>query len=507
MLRSLHHSIQGQRPKAELSPSDIDALLEGGLITRQESLHPEAARALPIRTFTVTESAKKRRRWITHTASTNHYPPGLSLKRGSGPAHLLPVYPTEATQKVHYKCAACIDFAAYFHQFGLDETHWYFSLRGDKDKWFLTTIPTGSNFSPALAQVFSVALATLAVRRANCIGTVHSEVYIDNVRFSGENEADIQKVVSTMYEVADSTQITINENQQEVIDLATCRGTYTFLGVQYDHPRKAVALSEKLRQKILDIPDLEGPPQWTLRQYLSAYGCLGYATLVHRGCRAPYYHATKFLRRRVNKMLDSPANIWPIAWAELKKWRQWALAQGWRIVPQPNNPQIGLGCTIFTDASNVGLGVVLFSHVGGVDIIARPWQQPAEFSLTINVKEAIAVKFALTTLDLRRYANITLRIDNTSTIGALKKSHSGSWMLNRQILEILESPAWTKVLTFTYVRSAENHADLPSRLNLALAMSSAENPLLWANFKRHFQPQQSHRLGSSATSCPAQLVE
>lgn len=485
MIKSLSHSIPGQRPLVELTKADVLTLNNSDLITRGNKTTSDKLSdrkgGLPIRTFTVLEEAKGRRRWITHTASTNHIPPGLSLRTGVGPDYILPISPAGATTKVLKQFGACVDFAAYFHQFALDGLYWWF-YTPEFGKWFITTIPTGSNFSPAFAQVFTTALATLATRRSNC--PVDFEAYIDNIRFTGDILEDVQKVVKIFYGIAAEAVVTINEALEEVLAITASRERYTFLGVQYDHPSSSVALSEKLTQKIEGIPQSGQPPPWSMRSYLSAYGCLGYAALIHKGGRAPYYHATKLLRRRVGRFLDSPANIWQVAWDEILRWRTWALSIGWRKVsPDPVHNR-DLSATIFTDASNTGLGVVLFSQTGEIAITARRWSS-SEQALNINVKEALALRYALHSLDLKKYGSLEIFIDNTAALGALRKTHSGSWELNAQVLAIMEAPDWPKVSAISYVKSALNHADLPSRLQRDLCLTS-DNPFLWGSFKRFF---------------------
>ena len=146
--------------------------------------------------------------------------------------------------------------------------------------------------------------------------------------------------------------------------------------------------------------------------------------------------------------------------------------------------------TLFTDASGKGYGGVLFTAAGEIAITAGRWSE-ADIQWSINVLEARALRLTLGVLHdviiKRSVGCLDIRIDNTSALGALLKTQSPSWALNKEVQLITASPLWGLVRSVQYVRSEANLADLPSRLDTELFVSST-NPFCyrkWCNSVQH----------------------
>lgn len=494
---ALRQQPQRQAATMELSPADIEALRHAGLIraSRQTSLWR-------LRTFSVPETTKGRRRWIVHAA-----PPPRSPKKC--PIALTDFALTtisEARKKAAHQYAACLDFKSYYHQFRLDEDGCAFGISGfgfqaGSQLFALSTIPTGANWCPALAQIYThaLALATTTITDAPAanapIPSLAFDCYIDNVRFTGNDIQTVRNAVITFHNLCGRLAVDINEPEEEVIAAMESGNPYPFLGVTYHHGLHSVALTDKTAAKIRELPLTA--EHCTLRQFMRAYGTLSFATQVLAIPRAPFYFATKFLRRKMAAVTKRITNgsrwevelerqyiLWPVAQREMAAWRSAILTQTWKQVQQPHQHTHSLGATLYTDASSTGLGAVMFAEDGAVAVYAQKFNAN-QSHYHINVKEAIALHSALIHMDraLRPYPWLDVRVDNTSLKFSIQKSHSSSFWLNAWVGRIVNLPVWVRVRSITYVRSSENHADLPSRSSVA-GLFASHNPFLWGAFRR-----------------------
>ena len=304
----------------ELEGEDVKVLCGHGLIVPRENAH------LDIRTFSVVEARKRRRRWITHTAESNDLTKDEWSLLGKRSQRQDLVTPTvgKATSGVARSYATAIDFAAWYHQFGLDpcDRMWYFTAEG-KD-WELTTIPTGSSFAPALAQIFSVALCGWVKHHFPLIS---SDTYIDNVRLLADDPGYLQDALVCLYKICARLSVIINEPMETALDIIRAR-KYEFLGVVYDHSAKEVKLGDHICDRIAMASTIPRDKLQIL-DVLAWYGRLSYASMVHRISRAQFYHATKYLRRRVGRDLEAPAHLWTSAWRDMVRWGQIILEMGW----------------------------------------------------------------------------------------------------------------------------------------------------------------------------------
>ena len=459
----------------ELSHEDIKTLEEANLI-RKISGGPKPN----CRVFSVPERHKGRRRWICHTPGTNEIQRIIEVscmkkKAKAIPEAALTDTPVSLTHRVLKECALCIDFASYFHQFKLPGKLRCWTFRSGSQLYQLCTIPTGAVFCPALAQIFSVGIARAVQRR---VRFVEFDVYIDNLRFSGPNEAVLRAAAIELYKICDELGVTINEEMEQA--LRHCH-VYEFLGIMYNHEAKQTWLGNRIRDKIASLPIPPDGSSTTIGQFLSIYGILSYAASAMRMCRASFYWATKFLRRRVGRPLEELCTPWTSCLRNLRTWRD-------RLLQTPpithSHTNLGETAVIYTDASDSGHGAVMMTTLGRTQIIANRWSD-RDRKCHINVKEAMAVKSALETLDCSGISEIKLFIDNTSVIYGVIKGDSRSYELASIIEEIWSLPAWNLVTLVQYVASKENHADLPSRLSIQGQWSSS-NPFLLQRFKEAF---------------------
>lgn len=475
--RALKEPMPKMHPTMELSAHDITALVNANLIKPVQH-----DRFWHLRTFSVPESHKGRRRWIVHAGAQKHMDDDVLKIWKRFPLADRP------TTQVTYAFAAQCDLMSYYHQFHLEDESFGFQAYGKS--YVLLTIPTGANWCPALAQIFTHGITMAAATGL----AVHADVYLDNIRYVGNDPLQLETAMNRFYELCEMTLVDINESIEETIHAMHARSEYTFLGVEYDHKTSCIRLSAKNIAKLqaMQFPD---DAQMTVREFLAAYGNLTYAAMTLEMCRAQFYFVTKLLRRVMQrtarkirwgstwtKELDAEVKLWNRAIAEGAAWRNQALQTGWRKVTP--SPQGDKGAVLYTDASTSGLGALLFFATGEISILARQWTE-TERARHININEAVALHEALSTFkpQLREVTHIDVRIDNTTVQAALRNSHSRSYWLNNWVLHILRSAQWQKVRSVAYVKSASNLADLPSRAHSDVVLHS-HNPFLWPTYRR-----------------------
>jgi hypothetical protein len=380
----------------------------------------------------------------------------------------------EVRDRVLLPFGVCVDFAAYFHHFLLPKNLRVWCFRAFGVVYGLTTIPTGAGFCPAIAQIYSTALCTLVKHH---FPDIAFDVYIDNIRLLGHTREYVLGALQCLFSCANLQGVDINEEftTLEKGDLQR----YEFLGVQYDHTNQTTGLAPHLKEKLLAASLPESP---TLREVLSTYGLLNFCSSVMDVCRSGAYYATKFLRRRTGDALDAPTRLWPTARSTLEGWKQAIVATGPVKVFQTKTAT----ATMFTDASDRGFGAVVYFADGHTAIFAGSWTE-YQRRRSINVREAWAVLFAFQHIDLRG-CTCEIHIDNTSALCCINKGSSRNYDLNCAAGAIRREPQFRLICSMSYVRSAQNRADLPSRLGLAIAGEGmavtwvANSPFLWSSW-------------------------
>lgn len=273
----------------------------------------------------------------------------------------------------------------------------------------------------------------------------------------------------------------INEPIDKVLSSDPQR--YDFLGVTYDHARHSTTIKASLREKLraaLALISLTSSEQLTLmhlRNLLSILGTVQYASQISGNHRAKYYTTLKFFRRRAaaNALLDAPAEFWPCAVPQLIQWITYEInapPRTWNL--EELDPEFQ--AVLYTDASNTGMGAVLYRPDGSISVVATRWDSDPEDTPHINILEAKAILHALDTLRMDDLLGIHLKIDNTSVMYCLQKTLSRSFELNRIIEKILEHRNFGKILSIAYIASANNRSDVLSRLSTDLRFQT-RNPL------------------------------
>ena len=181
------------------------------------------------------------------------------------------------------------------------------------------SVCTGQAHCVALAQIIMKTLAIASLKLAGAESCVKVTVYIDNGRFAG-TEAASHKTWLAWKNIADSAGLEFDIDSEHA-------ESYVFLGLCYSHRKKHLRLGPKASSKMLKHMSTVNTGQcysWTVRQVLSVFGSLVWATTALKLIPAPYYFVYKYVRRRCTNSatgaltLQAPANIWPSVIQTLK---------------------------------------------------------------------------------------------------------------------------------------------------------------------------------------------
>lgn len=429
--------VQGRKYTAILSDEDVMQLLEKKLIVEVDGQVPPTCNS-----FSVPEHAKNRRRWIVVPIDLNEGTRAYMLQD-------MALFPRlrDILDGVLHPMAACFDFAGYFHMFPCLHKGFTFKLR-DGRIMAVTTVPTGARQPPIFSQILTCAIA----RAASQTLAVQFIAWIDNVRFAGPREAVIE-ASKRFRRICDSLGIKLSEDSEP-------SDKYSFLGIAFDHCTKTVCPAPKTRLKLQNmLTHLQQKESFEWNELERFMGISMFAhTIVQPNTEI--YYVFKFMRRKARHVQapDQTLNIWAAARSQ---WIQWctALLASDRTIIESVQPTV----SIYTDASNAGWGVYSFER-DGVRIVAGAWRQD-QLAFSINMKELIAVRLALTYLKLPTNAKIALKIDNTSVIGRLQRlTPAEDFRAYNEIRKIKALSLPTPIVDITYVRSEDNLADYWSRL-------------------------------------------
>lgn len=440
-----------QRPPL-LTSDDMQRLLQAQLIAECTET-PKGW----VNCFSVAELAKNRRRWIVHPAWLNDMEPNP------------PTYPitTRLFKSVKWGYGLVADIKAYFHHFRLPESSQkYFCFRWEGKIYSITTIPTGARHCPGMAQVFAEVLARQLEREFE--GKIQVEVYLDNFRILCNDLALGHLALRRLRSMAPF--VAWNDD-------ASDPQQYEFLGVWYNHLRKTVSLGPKTKGKLTSIElfftnhsRVDGQPTCAatsqlcrLEDILSIFGVLMYASSIVSIDMSQFYTVLKFMRRRCGQHLKSRANVWDCTLHSWRTWTRLLIEAGPRHIDSSPAPRD----ILYTDASNVGWGAVLFRKDNSTAILAGPWWGTAR-DLHINAKEMLAAILALDRIfahDNQPSRNLVVYIDNTTAKRIFEKTYSRSFQLNSMAAAMYKlCQKWHLQLTFEFVASDDNLADYWSRI-------------------------------------------
>jgi len=329
--------------------------------------------------------------------------------------------------------AIVVDFASYFNHFPLPE-----EARVGDTIYQMCVIPTGQRQCPAAGECLTRSLVEHAIQRGQVRGSeielkqaVHGDSYIDNVRFCGQEELarltfdEFLKMCNELHIIINDIDLDENGKPRDPDGLFLT--SYPFLGTYLDHKNKTVSLSDKtilrLHRILAQVP--VNNHLLTLRETLRFLGTFVWACRVMDIPLAQNYSLIKFLRRRVKEIrLDDPCYIWPSLIPTLIETARSILEVPPRRIVHQLMAQKEM--TLFTDSCPQGFGCVLFRD-STIQILAGPWK----YEEHINVLECRALREGIRMLPMMStLTHVTILVDNTSTLGAFKKTRSSNFCMN-----------------------------------------------------------------------------
>jgi hypothetical protein len=439
------------REATHITESDLNRLLEHGIV---EDMPDSEVCFGDCRVFSVLEQEKQRRRLIIEPMIND-------ILFFTGNVQLPSL--DEILRPGSLNGASCFDFTAYYNQFELPlrARNWYcFAAFGRVFR--LRVIATGQRQCPAMAHILTTSIALTA---ANGTGA-EPTTFIDNVRFAG---------LPTSTELATRNFIAACETIGITVSKEPCNAhqqQYTFLGIEFNHSTKQAALSEKTRRKMADkVSQITAgiSASWSMRCFLSTLSLIIWGMRVVDIPLARAYHLIKFARRRAPQHLDSPANVWPSIIPCMLDLLG-TCSNHHRDLRIPRRSEL----VLFSDASLQGWGAV-FINGHRVNVHAGRFAHPEH----INILEARAICFAIQFVDPQpKPTMIKILIDNTTVLAGIRGGSgwggvaSHNYCLAMLSLHFAELCKERNIIpTVEYVRSAENLADLPSRLMRAFHAS------------------------------------
>ena len=449
-----------QRFKSFLPPADISALLETGVISRVGS---EVVKARPsmewVIPFTVVEPAdddSERRRFIAWTRGDNNrireeYKPEVPVCHAAYYLH-----------RVRDQCAIKRDLACGFWQVKIPvESRQKFRFRDEEGTLYeMNVMPMGHRCAPEIMHTLTATIGgdpRYCNRDASFPGG-GLDVYIDGIRFAGE--------VSKVNEYArfiDRRAINVNAKFKDHGDPPM--DVYTFNGVTFFHRDGKVSLGPKLTRRLQSDDFLAG----TYGSLEAGVGRLIFASAIMGICMPEYHLELKIVRRRICRLnrepnlLDDKVPLPTSVRIRLMAWRDKLLYRS-PVTPPRHPDTVPHQHTLFTDASSVGWGAVLYLDYGPMFCTGAQW--PADFNYEVNRAEARAVRLAFEKFQIhfKKDTCVDLFIDNTSCVAAVNRKVSKSNGITeelRRLLHFLNKNGLA--VKAEYVRSSENPADHYSR--------------------------------------------
>ena len=361
------------------------------------------------------------------------------------------------------------DFPAFYSQFPLtfdQGRQFVFSFGGQM--FALCTIATGQRQCPALAQLVATAIVRHARMSVPGGSMVRCAAYIDNVKLSGP-----QPVVTAVWDaVVDTAQNVGSQIEREI----TWSRRHVFLGVDFDCFMQRLSLGPKLLEKLVALDMSFG----TYRSFLRAFGILNFCNQIIRrksgGSSKGLYYVLKFLRRRHAAPLDAPASVWPSVVKHMQQWKEQLLALPYADIVSSHSADHHL--EVYSDSSIPGWGVTIFDG-------ATTWLESGTWADAENIQILEARAFLRSVLAVLQYiednsiqgnTRIDFFIDNTSVLGGFGKNRHRNFAIDGIIAQVndLLARAGITEWTLSYVSSAFNYADYPSRLLFA-ALHSAKS--------------------------------
>ncbi|RNC34876.1 target of rapamycin (TOR) kinase 1, partial [Trypanosoma cruzi] len=213
---------------------------------------------------------------------------------------------------------------------------------------------------------------------------------------------------------------------------------YTFLGVLFDHTRRAVSLSDKFVRSVCAMPLLK---YLTISEMEVVASRFLYAAAILGTRLCAYYFFIKAVRRRLSALNRGLCRRRPRQTSTISDWFGREITKHHRENNRKRiiKPTEKASAVIITDASLRGWGAVFIPYTGDVRTAGREWKRKP---FPIMQAEVRAVRLALSAFSAFLLPTMDVWVENTSLQGAANKGSSKSqtmtWEL-RRMYEFLNS--------------------------------------------------------------------
>jgi hypothetical protein len=366
---------------------------------------------------------------------------------------------------VKFTYAASLDFKKFYQQFELLIKHfWIFTVNANV--FMLSTIPTGAVFPPLFTQALSRTLLALAIRCANVEDRVNFDCCIDNLRLLSDDLDALWAAWHELIALCKHLGATIGEMNPPPATHTPI--SYTYLGMFNSNidgvacVELAVKSKDKLRRAI-DV--IHSAVPMLVVDALALFGQTIWACTVTNFQLGRLYHVIKFIRRTQRNDLNSLTKVWP---SIVQLWTSALEEMITKTFVQQDAATST--ATMFTDASESGWGVVILDYLDRpIRIFAGRWS-PCESKESINMLELRALRIGIRILAALKSSTEVLAInafiDNTTARAWATRARAPRWCANQLALSVddeLRSNS-IQLKSITYVESARNIADKPSRM-------------------------------------------
>ena len=235
-------------------------------------------------------------------------------------------------------------------------------------------------------------------------------------------------------------------------------------GVMYDYLLGTTSLPPCAVTRLAEAVAMLNNDSMTVSDVFDAMGYFFFASAVLVAPLDKYYFPLKWYRRiaadfaRGIASMTKRVNVWSCIRKDLCHWAAFLS----KNTPAPVFRTGITPATLYTDASETGYGAVLFIN-GKVYVSGAAWTG-TDVGTHINILEAEALSRALVRFkDVLVGSLLTIKIDNTSVIGAMDRGYSSSFAMNNKIGYLIGSLMLVGAYTIEYVASKSNLSDGESR--------------------------------------------
>jgi len=427
---------RGRATEARMTADEVAIMVNIG----HAELTSEGRVRSTVNVFPHAEPFKKRRRLIKHSKAFNDF---------FGKEVLEKIFLLNGRALVHTvhdgRFAVCLDYSAWFDQIELADDVRDYNCFPFQGKWYrLTRLPMGMRIAVDVAHTATEIIASFIMPDG-----VRCDVYIDNVRFLGDNRADVIKAAATFITRSREVNATINE----VPDLgedATAAATRLvcsegdFLGVHFDYVNKTVKVTQKTVAKLQALREVFVSGKPTYRNFLALFGLLFFSQQVMRLTPASHYYALKLYSETARSLqenpglLESPFKCVPSRMKEVLSWVDSAIANEAVVVNRKRDPGEAR-YVLVTDASKRGWGAVLLDQITGQVFIRHGrWDVRWTGRGTSSWTESEAIARALHAFFGAEGPRDTIDIlsDSTPAVGAFTRGYSLKYSVNNSVNKV-----------------------------------------------------------------------